>query len=448
MSDDESFRAAVGPSYRADAEKQVLGAMMAKNDVIDVAVERLKAEDFFVPAHQIIFAVIAEMHDKRTPIDMISVHNVLTDKHQAESVGSPGILAEIAADLATWLNVGGHIATVREHARRRRFADACSAGIQAVLKDCKDALPSADELMKAIEPVITDGSKRQTPPYKVALNELRDELVSAKPRLLVGLDTSISGLNAKTTGWRPGQLIILGARPAVGKTALILQMMKCTANRFYDEDRNEYRYPGKDVGFCSLEMTQAESLERLLASTSKVPLDDIRARSLNPAQIAKIEEARNVMEDWPLHIDDQCCNLARLRSKFRYWKDRYDIAIGFIDYLQLVQLETVKGQNKASAFGEVSHGVKSLAKELGIPIVALSSLNRNNEKDDRPPAMHDLRESGDFESDADIVLLLHKDEYGQHHLNVAKHRGGETGVIKLIFKGATMTFEQGTVIRN
>ena len=449
--------------YSAEAEKAVLGCMLAQPDeVIVEVIETLVKEDFFVPAHQEIFAALRDMDSARQSIDAISLHQWLTDRKLAEAIGSPGILAEIYTGFATHLNVGSYIKIVKEKSLLRCLQNACSTIVQDI-SEMPDSVASVlDRAESAIFHVTNMGMTQSTVPARDEIDKAIRLIENFQNRKghLQGLPTGFHRLDELTAGWKPGEMIVLAARPGQGKTALALTFARHALDQRYDEATDAWKKPGHAVGMFSLEMTNEQLMLRLLASYGSESLGRIRSGELDEHAMQKLRMVAGDMREWPLYLDDSSfLSINQLRGKARRMKDRHGIEMLVIDYLQLLRSESAQAKdNRQNEVAEISRGIKALAKELGIPIIILAQLNRRSEeagKGRTEPALHNLRESGAIEQDADVVLLLHrpeaeKDEEGNerphgpvipYSLIIAKQRNGPTDKLDILFHAPYTRFD-------
>jgi replicative DNA helicase len=446
--------------YSAEAEKAVLGCMMAQpGEVIDEVTEALSKEDFFVPAHQEIFAALREMHNEQQAIDVMTIHQWLTDRKMAEPVGSPGILADLYVSFATHLNVGSYVRIVKDKSLLRCLQLACSTIVQDIA-DMPDSVASVlDRAESSIFQVTNLGLTNSTVSAREEIEKaliLIEDFQSRKGRLH-GLHTGFHKLDELTAGWKPGEMIVLAARPGQGKTALALTFARHALDQRYDEATDAWKKPGHPVGMFSLEMTNEQLMLRLLASYGSESLQRIRQGDLDEHSLQKLRMVGADMKEWPLYLDDSSfLTINQLRGKARRMKDRYKIELLVIDYLQLLRSESAQAKdNRQNEVAEISRGIKALAKELAIPIIILAQLNRRSEEAKAEPALHNLRESGAIEQDADVVLLLHrpdaeKDADGNERaagpvipytLNIAKQRNGPTDRLDILFHAPYTRFD-------
>jgi replicative DNA helicase len=445
--------------YSAEAEKAVLGCMLGQPlDVIDAAIEALTKEDFFVPAHQEIFEAMAGMWSNRVPVDLMTLHQWLTDRKLAEAVGSPGILAELLVGFATHLNVAAYIRIVKDKSQLRHLLRACSEIAQDIA-EMPDSVPSVLDRAEASIFAITSLEGSQ------GIVSAREEIGRALAMIdayskrkghLQGIATGFHKLDELTAGWKPGEMIVLAARPGQGKTALALTFARHALDQRYDEAADVWRKPGHAVGMFSLEMTNEQLMLRLLAMCASESLQRIRQGDLDAHSLQKLRLVGADLQEWQLYLDDSSfLTINQLRGRARRMKQRYGIELLIIDYLQLLRSESAQAKdNRQNEVAEISRGIKALAKELGIPVIILAQLNRRSEEQKAPPALHNLRESGAIEQDADVVMLLHRQEMADddvetqrngpvlpYILNIAKQRNGPTDELNILFHAPYTRFD-------
>lgn len=457
-----SVEEALSPTvlYSAEAEKAVLGCMMAQPaEVINEATVTLMKEDFFVPAHQEIFGALREMYNESQAIDVMTIHQWLTDRKMAEAVGSPGILAELLVGFATHLNIGSYIKIVKDKSLLRCLQLACSTIVQDIA-DMPDSVPAVlDRAESAIFQVTNQGLTNSTVSAREEIDRAITLIENFQNRKghLQGLPTGFHKLDELTAGWKAGEMIVLAARPGQGKTALALTFARHALDQRYDEATDAWKKPGHAVGMFSLEMTNEQLMLRLLAAYGSESLQRIRQGGLDDHSLQKLRMVAADMKEWPLYLDDSSfLTINQLRGKARRMKDRYGIELLVIDYLQLLRSESSQAKdNRQNEVAEISRGIKALAKELSIPIIILAQLNRRSEEAKAEPALHNLRESGAIEQDADVVLLLHrpdaeKDQDGNerqvgpvipYSLNIAKQRNGPTDRLDILFHAPYTRFD-------
>ncbi|MEM1057717.1 MAG: replicative DNA helicase [Verrucomicrobiota bacterium] len=443
------------PLYSAEAEKAVLGSMMVRPEiVVDEVVETLNEKSFFVPAHQLVFAAVSTMHANGMAIDMTTIHQYLSDKKQLEAVGGLGYLAEIINGFTTHLNVGSYVEIVKGKSLLRHLQDAC-ANIAQEISDQQDSVPKIlDRAEKEIFEVTNLGLTNTTSTARDEIDKaiaLIENFTKRKGQMF-GIPTGFQRLNDLTTGWQKGDMIVLAARPGVGKTALALTFAKNAMDSRYDQELDNWVKPGYGVGMFSLEMTNEQLMLRLIASYASESLQRIRSGELDDHALEKIKMIGEDMKDYPLVLDDSSfLTINQLRGKARRMKKNYNIDLLMIDYLQLLKSDSDQAKdNRQNEVAEISRGIKALAKELEIPIIVLAQLNRKSEEGKSEPALHNLRESGAIEQDADMVMLLHRPDPEPdaepswtipYQLIIAKQRNGPTDKLDLQFQAQYTRFD-------
>lgn len=425
-------------------EKSVLGGLMLHRGAID-EVRDLTADLFYMPAHSRIFCVIKEIAESGNHPDLILVTQKLTEKGELDSVGGAGAITELysihaspSADMSYPMGV------LRDRAIRRRMIET-AARLQEVAKDpqndASEALAEASESIMAID---TAGSKDGATAASGMIHSVLCEFERAiaekgAPR---GVATGYRDFDYITGGLRPGNLVLIAARPAMGKSALMLNM----ADRMVAREVPVLVY--------SMEMPKEEMMQRILCSRAAVPGTRARNGYINRDEQKRISREGMILAGQPLYIDDSPAPLINdLRGRARREVRRNGIKCIFVDYVQLIR---AKGYSRENEVGEVSRGLKAMAMELGIPVVAAAQLNRQAEaRSDNKPKLSDLRESGSLEQDADIVTLLFRPGYYAGEIEkvqeaewtVAKHRAGKTGPLPLVWHGELTRFDNAAVHR-
>ncbi|MDD4933446.1 MAG: replicative DNA helicase [Methylacidiphilaceae bacterium] len=440
--------------YSAEAERAVLGSLLLHPDlVLNQAFESLSSEDFFVPAHRILFDLFRTMDARHQAIDVLTVHQSLVDSNLAAEVGSPAILAELTASFSSHLNIGTYLQLVKDKSLLRHLHRACSSIVQRIIDEPQSTSAVLDHAEREIFRVTNLSLTRSTVPVSVELRRALDLIDSFHQRKgkLFGIPTGFYELDGLTTGWQKGDMIVLAARPGVGKTALGLSLARQAIRQRYDVEKDAWVQPGHPVGFFSLEMTNAQIMLRLLASVASESLHKIRRGELDDSALEKLRRISADAQEWPLYLDDSSgLTIHQLRAKARRMKDQYKIELLIVDYLQLLRSDSPQArENRQVEIAEISRGLKGLAKELDIPVIVLAQLNRRVEEGKAEPALHHLRESGAIEQDADVVLLLHRLDSEEesppteipYFLHVAKQRNGPTDKIAIRFNALYTRFE-------
>jgi replicative DNA helicase len=415
------------PPQDVIAEQSVLGGMLLSKDAISDVVEILKERDFYRPAHELIYDVIIDLYGRGEPADPVTVAAELTKRGDLVRAGGAPYLHTLISSVPTAANAGYYAKIIRERAIMRRLVEAGTKIVQLGYTDEGEVDDAVDQAQAEVYAVT---ERRQSEDY-VQLSELLpaayDEIEKISAGVVgEGVKTGFKDLDALTNGFHPGNMIVLAARPAVGKSTLGLDIA-----RYASINKRE-----TSVIF-SLEMSRSEITMRMLAAEARVPLNNIRSGQLGEEEWAKMARRMGEISDAPLFIDDSPnLSLMEIRAKARRLKQRHNLKLVVIDYLQLMT-SGKKVENRQQEVSEFSRQLKLLAKELNVPVVAISQLNRSPEqRSDKKPMLSDLRESGSIEQDADVVILLHREDLydsqnrsGEADLIVAKHRNGPTRTI-------------------
>ncbi len=433
------------PPQSREAERCVLGSMLRDNGVIGDVLQIIREENFYADAHQKILNAIVTLYDRGQPVDMVLLAEMLKERQQIEDVGGYAYLAELWDAAPTAANAEYYARIVREKAVVRHLIHASTE----ILRDSYDQVMPADELLETAERKILDiaqmGITGQTYTLSQAVTEAYDRIDTRQQRdqfSISGLSTGFVDLNDKTAGLQNSELIIIAARPSVGKTAFALNV---TRNIVIEENQ--------PVFFVSLEQSRIELAERLLCCQARVDSHRLRKGHLSAEDMQKLIEAGGVLRNAKLFIDDTPGQgMLRIAANARRLKLRHGIRLVVIDYLQLIEPDNRK-ESRQEQVANISRRLKFLARELQIPVVALAQVNRSSEdRQDHRPRLADLRESGSIEQDADTVMLLHRPELyepGQHEgvleIIIGKQRNGPTGEITLTYLKQFMRFENFAV---
>lgn len=423
------------PPQDLDAEMALLGSMMMSRDAIGEVIPLIGRGDsgwFYLPAHQRIFELLLDLYDDPTrTIDLIIVSDELRRRELLEAVGGQDYLIQLAESFGEWTNAEHYARIVRDKGMLRDLIR-CAGEIA---DQAYTGLDEARVVLDRAEQKVFEVTERRVSGHAVhigdAFRKLSAQLELGEAGVCTGLPTGFTQLDEYTSGFQPGDLIIVAGRPSMGKTALGLTMAQHAALH----DR-------RPVVFFSMEMSCDQIAHRLACSATGVDSQKLRRRVLNEGEIRELLDACAEFQDSPLYIDDTPGMTAlELRSKARRLKQRYDIQAVFVDYLQL--MHTPDAENRQVEIAGISRNLKSLARELSVPVVAMAQLNRMPEgRSDKRPLMSDLRESGAIEQDADVVLLIHREEYyhpdkeevkGLAELIIAKQRNGPVGTVELSF---------------
>ncbi|MCW2736592.1 MAG: dnaB [Nocardioides sp.] len=417
------------------AEQSVLGSMLLSKDAIADVVEALKGVDYYRPAHEIIHDAIIDLYGRGEPADPITVAAELTKRGELQRIGGAPYLHTLSANVPIAANAGYYAEIVRDKAVLRRLVEAGTRIAQlgyAGEGQIDDVVDSAQaEVYKVTDRRATEDYAPLSDIMSGVLDEI--EMIGNREAGLYGVPTGFADLDDLTNGLHSGQMIIVAARPAMGKSTLALDF--CRAASIHNNLTS---------CFFSLEMTRSEIMMRLLSAEAKVPLNHIRNGTMRDDDWEKLARKMGQVSGAPMFIDDSPnMTMMEIRAKARRLKQRHDLKLIVIDYMQLMS-SGKKVESRQLEVSEFSRNIKLLAKELELPIIALSQLNRGPEqRGDKRPMMSDLRESGSLEQDADMVILLHRDDVyekestrpGEADLIVAKHRNGPTRDLTVAFQG-------------
>jgi replicative DNA helicase len=430
------------PPQSREAERSVLGSMLRDNQVISDVVQLVRTEDFYADAHQKIFQAILSLYDKGHPADLVTLAEALRETKQLEDIGSYAYLAELWDAAPTAANAEYYAQIVRDRSIVRNLIHASTE----ILRDAYDNVQPSQELLHQAERKILDIAEKGTTGQTYTLQEIifatyqriEERQGLATENKASGLATGYADLDEITAGLQNSELIIVAARPSVGKTSFALNLVR---NIVIDEKKAAY--------FVSLEQSRIELAERLLCCQARVDSHKLRKGRLSADDIDKLMEAGGTLSKAKLFIDDTPGQgMLRIAANARRLQRRHGINLVAIDYLQLIEPENRRDPRQEQV-AQISRRLKFLAKELSIPVVALAQVNRSSEdRQDHRPRLADLRESGSIEQDADTVMLLHRpDRYepGQHEgiieVIIGKQRNGPTGEVTLAYRKEFMRYE-------
>lgn len=428
------------PPQALEAEQSVLGSMLLSKDAIGEVVETLKGSDFYKPQNETIYNTILELYAKGEPADPITVFSELNRVGQAQRVGGETYLHSLVASVVTTANVDYHAQIVREQAILRSLINVGTKIVQ--LGYAQDG-SQVDSLVDAAQAEVHAIAENRDGQDYVSLKELSVDIVDELNEIaqnkgkLTGVPTGFYDLDKLTQGLHPGQMVIVAARPAMGKSTLALDF--CRSAAIHNQ---------KPAALFSLEMSRSEIAMRLLSAETDVWLSKMRSGELQDQDWTRVTQKIADISDAPLFIDDSPnMSMSEIRSKCRRLKQQHGLSLVVIDYLQLMSSGR-KVESRQQEVSEFSRSFKLLAKELDVPVVAVAQLNRGPEqRTDKKPMLADLRESGSLEQDADVVLLLNRPDYydpedrpGEADILLAKHRNGPTATIPVVFQGAMARF--------
>ena len=421
------------PPHNLEAEQAVLGALMLEPESGNIVFEILHAEDFYRDNHRLIFFSIRELFEKGDPIDLVSVAEMLRQQGHMEQVGGIGTVSEIARSVPSAANVEYYARIVSEKALLRQLIRVSSSIIERGYEPGEEART----LLEDAEKLILNLSRQRV---KDGFSFIRDVLLETFEKIeylysnkgnLTGVPTFFTELDRMTSGWQPSDLVIIAARPSMGKTAMVINMAQNAAIRA--------KVP---VAIFSLEMSKEQLVQRMLCGEAMVDQYRVRTGELLDTDWPKLTRAVGPLSEAPIFIDDTVgISLTELRSKARRLKMEHNLGMVVIDYLQLLAVGK-RTESRQQEVAQISRTLKGLARELKIPVIALSQLNRGVEqRQDKRPVMSDLLESGAIEADADVISFIYRDEYynpdsekkGIAELIIAKHRNGPVGTVELGF---------------
>jgi len=431
--------------HNLEAERSILGAVLLDNHSLNAAVEKLRSEDFFLPQHRHIFERMIQLAEKQQAIDIVTLMDDLARRGDLDSAGGVAYLSQLADGLPRATNVEHYARIVKEKAVLRNLAFSAAAIQEQALAGGDDA----DVILDRAESTIFQIAEDRIRAGLIGVKELvrdnfeRLERIFSEGRRITGLATGYAGLDNETAGLQPSELVILAARPSMGKTALALNIAENVAVR--------NREP---VAVFSLEMSKESLLLRMLASEARVDAHKFRTGHMGRDDWNKITRALTSLGEAPLWIDDSASStVLEMGAKARRLKRDRGLSLMIVDYLQLVvPTNTGRGTNRQEEVSSISRALKGLAKELKVPVVVLSQLTRAPEREERKPQLSDLRESGAIEQDADVVLFINRPNFyktdlpeedrAKAELIIAKQRNGPTGNLNFVFLARHTRFEE------
>jgi len=423
------------PPQSIEAEQAVLGAIILEGESITKAIDVLSPEDFYKEPHRKIYTAMLELFDKNEPIDLITLSEHLKDKGVLEEAGGISYLSQLATVVPTSANIRYHAKVVREKALLRAIIRSCTEIVSKVYEMPEDA----EEMVDYAERLIFEISEKRT---NANFYQMKDvvkntfkmiETMYDKKAVITGVPSGFKDLDELTSGFQPGDLIIIGGRPGMGKTAFSLNIAQHVGIEM-----------GEPVAFFSLEMSKEQVAMRLLSSLAMVNSVALRKGFITKKDWEKLTDAAVRLSEAPIYIDDSSqISVLEIRAKARRLKmEKGRLSLIIIDYLQLMRGRT-SYDIREQEIAEISRSLKAMAKELKVPVIALSQLNRSVEKtSDRKPTLANLRESGAIEQDADVIIFLYRDEVynkknpankGKAEVIVAKQRNGPTDTVYLTF---------------
>lgn len=424
--------------YNLEAEQAVLGSTIGNEKALGTVMESVQVEDFYTTAHRTIFNAVCDLYQVGTTVDIVTLSNALGEK--IEAVGGIGYITRMIQSVMTTVNLKNYIEILKEKSMLRRLIEAAGEIIDMSSKEeqsCAEILEQSEQLIFNI--LENRETKNLYPIGDVVKSSiaLLEEL-RTRGETVTGIPTGFTGLDDATAGLQKSDLIIIAARPGMGKTSLALNMAEHAAIRHH-----------KTVAIFSLEMSKEQLVNRVLSSEAMVESSKMRNGSLDSNDMTKLAHSLRDVVSAPIYIDDTPgITVSEIRAKCRRQKLEKGLDMVVIDYLQLMQGRG-RSDNRAQEVSEISRSLKIMAKELNVPVITLSQLNRDSEKGKRVPQLSDLRESGSIEQDADIVLMIHnpvgEEEEGAQpnclrDCIIAKHRAGECRTIPIAWRGEYTKF--------
>ncbi len=424
------------PPNDVEAEQAIIGSMLTDKDAVISAIEVLKPDDFYREDNKTIYESILNLYNRSEPIDIITVRAELESMGRLDNVGGLEYLAELPEKVPTTANAMKYIKIVEEKAALRKLIKTANEIIELGYNPTEDVDDIMEGAEKKIFNIMQDKDQKGYSPLKDVLVESftkLEELYNRKQHI-TGVPSGFTDLDYRTAGFHGSELILIAARPAMGKTAFALNIATNAALR-----------ANVPVAVFSLEMSKEQLVNRILCSESMVDSNKVRTGKLDEDDWTKLAETIGPLSEAEMYIDDTPgINIMEIRAKCRKLKIEKNIGLVVIDYLQLIQGTNKRNGSREQEISEISRSLKILAKELDVPVIALSQLSRAAEqRPDHRPMLSDLRESGAIEQDADIVMFLYRDDYYNEdsekkniaEVIIAKHRGGSTGTVELLWLG-------------
>lgn len=445
------------PPHDERAEAFVLGSMMTESKAASIAVEELEPQDFYLGHHITLFAELKRLFNRIENLDELIVRNELKKSGKLDEIGGADVLSRLVHETNSAANIEGYCKVVREYAIQRDLIKAAAKILQRVQDPGGHDGQMLVDMAETLVYDISDNRKKEDAVAMLdILGKMTADITAARQARLEGREAASLALPTRfgeldrllAGGFWPGELIILAGRPSMGKTTFAINIARKIA-----ADHEKRRRP---VAIFSLEMPKEQVAKNILCAQAKVSGYKMRNFSFDEEEYENVMSANKVLQVAPIHIDDTSgLSVDQLRARCRRLKHRYDIGMIVVDYLQLMSPPAgTKRGNRQEEVSEISRGMKSIARELNIPMIVLSQLNRSMEKrdgDDKRPALSDLRDSGAIEQDADVVIMLYREEYydiekNQNHINhgealVLKNRNGAVGMVKLTFIKDELRFE-------
>jgi len=436
------------PPQAVDLEQAVLGAMMLEKNAVTETIDILSNESFYDPKHQYIFAVIKDLFGTSKPIDILTVIDKLKRNGELEAAGGAAYVSQLTSRVASTAHVEFHARIISEKHIKRELIRMCTEVMRDAFDDTNDVFDVLNKAEGDLFKIAENNMGKAVDVMQNVVREAIEEIEAAAQNSdgISGVPTGFFALDKLTSGWQRSDMIVIAARPAMGKTAFVLSMARNTA-----VDHNQ------GVAIFSLEMSSVQLVKRLIASETRLSAEKLRKGDLRDDEFQQLHTRISKLATAPLYIDDTPgISIFDLRAKCRRLKMQYDIQMVIIDYLQLMTAGGKTQGNREQEISSISRSIKEIAKELNVPIIALSQLSRSVEQrgGDKRPVLSDLRESGAIEQDADIVSFIYRPEYygfmqdedgnsnaGVGEIIIAKHRNGALDSVRLRFIGQYARFD-------
>jgi replicative DNA helicase len=429
------------PPQALDLEEATLGALMLEKDALTKVIDILHPESFYKDAHKLIFSAIRRLFERSEPIDILTVTNELKKSGELDIVGGPFVITQLTNRVASAANIEFHSRIILQKHIQRELIRISSETIKDAYEDTSDVFNLLDRAEKNLFEVAQGNIRRNFQEMSQMVSEAYKQIEAARLHGtgITGVQSGFTQLDRITSGWQKSDLIVLAARPGMGKTAFVLSLARNAAIGF-----------DRPVAVFSLEMSSVQLVQRMISSETGIPAEKLRKGTLDNTEWQKLSSMTGKLSSAPVYIDDTpSLSIFDLRSKCRRLKQMHDIQMVIIDYLQLMRGDTEgKGGNREQEISSISRSLKAIAKELNVPIIALSQLSRAVEArgGSKRPQLSDLRESGAIEQDADMVMFIYRPEYygieydedqtptkGMAEIIIAKHRNGALDSVKLKF---------------
>lgn len=447
----EEFFEQIGkvPPQAVDLEEAVLGALMLEKDALTTVIDILRPESFYKDQHVEIYRAVVDLFNKSEPIDLLTVTQQLRENGRLEFIGGAYRVTELTTKVNSAANIEAHARIIAEQAIKREMIKVASTVHRDAYEDTTDVFELLDSTEQALFEISESHIRKNYADMRSIMTEAIKEIEARKKHKdgLTGVPSGFTALDRVTSGWQKSDLIIIAARPGMGKTAFVVSAMRNAAVEF-----------NRPVAIFSLEMSSVQLVNRLISAEAELESEKIKKGNLQDYEWQQLVHKTQQLSDSPIFIDDTpALSILELRAKCRRLKQQHDVQLIIIDYLQLMTGDTSKGSggNREQEIASISRALKNIAKELDVPVVALSQLSRAVETrgGDKRPQLSDLRESGSIEQDADMVMFLYRPEYysittdemgmptnGIGEVIIAKHRNGSLDTVKLKFVGKYTRF--------